>query len=149
MKKLISIVALVAFFGTIASAQEYGVKTLYTTNSATALVGGVALVTTGVIDCRKVDDVAVQFTAYPKTTAADVLTLCFIPSIDGVTYSTLENQIFILTPSGTAGTASTIATNFNTLGFGYWKLSYVTNAAAAAGVITNISVKHSIKMNVD
>lgn len=148
MKKLLLTIALMAGFvlATQAQTPTYGAVTLYTTNGATAHVGGTAYVTDKVIDCRKVKYVPLQITIYPKTTATDVETFYFTPSVDGSTFGA-EGVAFIATPSGTAGTASTLCTNLNTMGFPYYKLSYYTNAAAAAGVITNISVKYGLKIS--
>lgn len=151
MKNIVSsLMALLLLAGIAATAQAqspiYSVATLYTTNGATAHAGGTAYVTDKVIDCRKQRYVPLQITIYPKTTATDVETFYFVPSVDGVTFGA-EGVAFIATPSGTAGTASTLCTNLDAQGFGYYKLSYYTNASAAAGIKTNISVKYGVKIS--
>ena len=99
------------------------------------------LYTNTVIDCNGQRNVALQITTKVDA-AGGVVTYAFQPSVDGITFADARLPIQVADP-GVAGT--TVVTNIDTLGYGYLRLSYITNAHATANV-TNIVLKYSIKL---
>jgi hypothetical protein len=148
MKRLLTLIALAALFlgavSTQAQVPTYGSQTLWTTNgagipAATAVAGNV------VIDCRKQNTFALQITAQSDT-GGGAISLTLTPSVDGVTFANATTPYGAKTVGFTpAVTATTLFTNINTYGAGYYKLSYVTNDTGAA--CTNLSIKYGVKIS--
>lgn len=151
MKKLFGLLTISGLFLAIsAQAQSpvYNAHTLYSMGTG-QVAGSAATNINAVLDCRKQKDVALQIMIQPKTTATDALSFVFARSVDGVTYGA-NDFVVTLAPGGTAGGATTTITNIpsaTTMGVGYLKLMYLTNAAAAAGVVTNASVIYGVKIS--
>lgn len=156
MKKLFGLFIIAALFAFSMPAKAQGpvygannIWTMWSSGTVIALPGAAATNIGTVIKCDKQKDVALQITLNPKTTATDAIIFYFQRSVDGVTYMPTDYSVS-LAPSGTAGVASTTVTNIpaaTTFGIGFLKLQYVTNAAAAAGVLTNCSVSYASKIS--
>ena len=142
--KSILAIALVAFCVT-AQAQisstpvNLGLNSTYGTIAAQSASNTVA-----VIDCRKQTFTTLQITFQGSATASDNLTFAFRPSVDGATYDTGAVYPIQLALT-TGGVAKTVVTNLPSLpGANFWKLAYITNAAATA-TVTNYSIIYGIK----
>jgi len=87
----------------------------------------------------------------PKTTATDVITLVFAPSVDGLKWGTnTANNAWsvLLAPSGTAGLEGTTVTNMPTAsGVQFWTLTSVSNAGAGTAIITNLVISYGQKIS--
>jgi hypothetical protein len=148
MKKLLAIIGLAAIvltsFTVQAQVPTYGAQTLWTTNGA-GIPAETAVAGNAVMDVRKQAKVAIQVTAQSDTSGGAV-GFMLVPSVDGISYAGATiakgGQYFSFTP---AVTATTICTNLDTYGCGYWKLSYITNTTGAA--CTNISIKYGVKIS--
>jgi hypothetical protein len=106
--------------------------------------GATSNLTSGnVLDCRKAEFVALQFSFKLMGAATDNVTMGIEPSVDGTSYATIagERAVYVLAANGT--TTVTGVTNMTAAGYGYFRISGITNGAAQ--IMTNISVKYSIK----
>lgn len=141
MKKLLSIVALVALLLPVAAHAQtpiYGPVTLGSFVNLAQAATNVGYV----IDCRKQESVVLGFANLMSTSATDNQTIVFSRSIDGVNYGT---TLYAIALAPTASTASLQLTNIHTLGAGYIKINYVTNAAAT-GIATN-TLTYAVKIS--
>lgn len=147
MKKLLMLAALTLAGFTYAQAQPvYGTVTLLSASGLTNTTVGAATWSTQVIDTRKADYVALQFTGAASVTEANVVTITYALSVDGVTYENPATvRTAVITASATGGTARTIVTNIPTAGVGYLKIISLSNAASAGGQ-TNVTIKASQKL---
>jgi hypothetical protein len=99
--------------------------------------------TVAVLDQRKQSEMTIQFSFKSDATASDNITLVFLPSLDGSKYGATGYPI--ITALTTGGVEKTIVTNLPAMrNVRYWKLAFITNAAAAA-TLTNYSLGYSIK----
>jgi hypothetical protein len=122
-----------------AEAQTYG------TISFSAVPGtiqaGLATNQTAVIDCRANRQLTFYLQAAGTNTTTTNVTAHFIQSPDNVTYSTVSGFDLVLPLNNT--TTACITTNVDCGAIGFWKLQYVTNAAAVP--ITNVLVGVCLK----
>lgn len=158
MKNLFSLILLAAIAAFVmpakAQAPKYGNNNIWTMfragTTAISLPGSAATNIGSTIDCSSQQQVALRVTMAPKTTATDNISFVFQRSLNGVDYETAGTFVLQLAPSGTAGGTNTVVTNLPaafTYGSGYVKLQYVTNAAAAAGILTNCIVDYATKIS--
>lgn len=92
------------------------------------------------IDCRFQKTVALQVTSKSDDTAGAVA-VCYQRSVDGTSY---EGASWAALGTATV-TGTTLITNLDTLGCGYIKLTYLTNAHASAN-LTNVALHYGVKL---
>ena len=95
-----------------------------------------------VIPVQSQRNVALQITQNNDAAGTANISYVLQSSVDNVTYQTGPFAVIIVPANGT--TAVTTVTNFDTVGVGYLRLQYVTNAAASAN-LTNFSITYGIK----
>lgn len=96
-----------------------------------------------VIDCRKQASVTVQIAQTASASSTAATTLVYARSVDGSKFETsLSTAAFAQT-----GTTEMVGiTNLPTLGCGFIKILYATNAHASAN-LTALSLKYGVKIS--
>lgn len=142
MKTIVSILALAALLALCPKVHAqndaiYAPVTL--TNSA--IVGPSAAVTcNNIIDVRKQKNVGALFLSTASSGTA-ITSFVFQYGVDGSLFGT---NLLVIAISGTGTTPKLQTTNIDSLGFGYLKLLYITNADASA-TSTN-TVQYALKI---
>ncbi len=137
------VTALIALFTAEVQAQYsqvYGAQPLTLWTNKVTASAAVAFTNT-VIDCHAQRNVSLQITHAVDSTGATI-TYAFQTSVDGTSWSTARAAIALADP-GVTGT--TVVTNIDTLGYGYLRLSYITNNHATA-VLTNTAIVYGLKI---
>jgi hypothetical protein len=130
---------------TQAQQPTYAAQSLWSTNGATSVPAAAATTLNAVIDCRKQATFTLAITAQCDTSGG-AISLYLTPSLDGITYGSALAGSGFKTVGFTPTTAGlTMITNINSLGAGYWKVTYLTNDTGAA--VTNFSVKYGVKIS--
>ena len=119
-----------------ARAQTYQSVTLYKGSIESA----VATNLTAIIDCRGNRQLSFSLQAAGTDSTTATVTAHFVQSPDTVTYSTVGFDVVL--PLNNTTTAC-ITTNADVGAAGFWKLAYVTNAAAVP--VTNVVVQVALK----
>lgn len=147
------VIGVAALLATVNQAQAtdtiYAAQTLISSpGTYTNAAGSAATNYAAVIDCRKQAKVTVQITQTYDGAGTGACIYYFQRSVDGVNYdytsATMNGQAVGL--AGTGNTPVTIQTNLDTLGCGYMRLAWVTNASAASVNLTNLTVKYAVKI---
>ncbi len=134
---LIALASATCFSALAADTPAYEPTTLTLSNATVAASS--ATNQNSIIDCRKQRDLAVALTFKSDASGTGIMTVKLAPSVDGLKFDTVHTVTF----GGamiSAGTEITTATNFTTLGYGYYKVLYITNADGSANA-TNCSLK--------
>ncbi len=147
LKVLLALAFGLCAFG--ASAQlagpTYGVATAVSyIGISTNVAGSAATNLAAVISCGKQASVTVQAVSRNDASGTAAMGYFFQRSVDGVSYET-TGQYVTIAANGTSD--AILITNLPTLGCGYIKLAYLTNAAAATVNTTNLVVKYGVKMS--
>jgi hypothetical protein len=130
---------------TQAQVPTYQAQTLWSISGAGAVPAAAATNMNAVIDCRKQATFTLAITAQCDT-GGGAISLMLLPTLDGITYGSQVAGSGFKTVGFTPTTAGvTMITNINTLGCGYWKVTYLTNDTGAA--VTNFSVKYGVKIS--
>lgn len=141
--RTLSALALIGLFALSASAQSFraGQVPLGFTN----VVASTASNSTAVIHCERAQNVAVSVSF--AMTAADTSnqTFVFARSYDGITADTPATSIFSWAVAANGTTKVVASTNLPAYGLGGFRLLYVTNAAASAGM-TNLLMYQTFKI---
>ena len=95
------------------------------------------------IDCAGQRNVTLMLHQQNDDSGTANLTYVFYGSLDNSTFATAPTFSVALAANGT--TAVNTLTNIDTLGYGYLRLGYITNAAASANC-TNVSVSYGLKL---
>ncbi len=143
MKKLIKVAlaSVLALIAVPAFAQDYGTATL--TGLPATVATGATSNTTAVLDVRKVENFALQFSMANGGTGTGNVTLTFKQSVDGTTFGAAPTVTWVL--AATADTATyTYVTNFASQGYGYWQLASI--ASASGSTLTVGPLKYSLKL---
>lgn len=86
-----------------------------------------------VIDVRRQQNVAIEWTQQLGGAGTSNCGVSFVPSLDGTTIAASpENNGFMMSRVSAGGTATTVVTNWNTKGYNYLVLYYITNGNAQA-----------------
>lgn len=150
LKTLIGLGVLLAV--SLASAQQYTVSSIAITNSlaptlATTQTAAQQTILGGTNSLTKWGDCALQFRGAASAADATVKTIVIVPSLDGVNFSSVGDDAFVWKIAGNGTTTVTSVTNLPTSwvgSYGYWKISYITNAAATAS-FTNATLTVATK----
>ena len=139
MKKLI--ILLIAGFAGLTQAQQVTLSTpINVYNSVTT-----NLASPVVIDCRRQQNVTVEWTTTLGGAGSSVGGITFIPSVDGSTVaSSAHNNGFFMAIAANGTTAVVVSTNFNVKGIPYLVGNYITNGNAQ--IMTN-TFKYWVKPN--
>lgn len=159
MKKILSLIGVAALLATVSvNAQTYSPQTI----SLAGINGGAIAVATGTntlfatnytsvatmptIGTIKQRYLSVSETHFNLDANGTTNQYIFIPSVDGVGYSTnsADYQSFSNVITGAAGAAGTKTFTFDTFGYGYYKLAKVVTSS---GVSTNSSMSYGVKMS--
>ena len=125
---LIAAASAVAFIYT-ASAQLVTLPTILVGSGVTSNTPAGSFV----IDCRRQQNVAIEWTQTLGGAGTSLAGVSFVPSIDGTTLAASpDNNGFVLARAAAGGTATTVVTNFNVKGYNYLVLYYITNGNAQA-----------------
>lgn len=109
-------------------------------NSVTTNMAGTATI---VIDCRRQQNVAVEWTML--TSGSTLSGIRFTPSVDGSTLATSpHDNTFSMARAPVANTPTVVITNFNVKGYNYLVCDYITNGSAA--LLTN-TIRYWVKPN--
>jgi hypothetical protein len=86
-----------------------------------------------VIDVRRQQNVAVEWTQTLGGAGTSLAGVEFVPSLDGTTLAASpDNNGFVMARAAAGGTATTVVTNFNVKGYNYLVLRYITNGNSQA-----------------
>jgi hypothetical protein len=125
---LIAAASAVAFIHT-ASAQLVTLPTILVGSGVTSNTPAGSFV----IDCRRQQNVAIEWTQTLGGAGTSLAGVSFVPSIDGTTLAASpDNNGFVLARAAAGGTATTVVTNFNVKGYNYLVLYYITNGNSQA-----------------
>jgi hypothetical protein len=139
------ILSLLTLAALVVGAQAQGIVTAANVpviyNSVSSNMAGTATI---VIDCRRQQNVAVEWTAL--TAGSTLSALRFQPSLDGTTIATTPDASgsFVMARAPVANTPTVTITNFNVKGYNYLVCDYITNGGAAT--LTN-TVRYWVKPN--
>ena len=122
-----------------AQAQTYGALSF--SGVPGTIAAGTATNQTAVIDCRANRQLSFYLQAAGSSNSTANVTAHFIQSPENVTYSSVSGFDVVLPLNNT--TTSCITTNVDSGAIGFWKLQYVTNAAAIS--VTNVIVGVCLK----
>lgn len=141
MKRLFAVLTVVLLATLVSQAQvSFSPKQLDTSGVIT-LAGSSASNTTQVVIAGKQNAIALSLTFQANAATTDNITFAFQPTVNGTDYG----AVYTVPLAMTGTTSRTVITNLPALyGIEQWKLSYVTNAAATAGV-TNLSVWYGLR----
>ncbi len=120
-------------------AQTYG--SLSFSGVPGTIASAVATNQTALIDCRANRQLTFYLQAAGSSNTTANVTAHFIQSPDNVTYSTASYFEVVLPLNNT--TTACVTTNVDAGAVGFWKLQYVTNAAAIS--VTNVVVGVCLK----
>lgn len=123
---------------TTSKAQVYAFQSIALPTTLTA--GTTNLASAPVIGALKQRQIAFSATLTATATATNFYTL--YPSVDGVNFDSTKSVVFI---GVTTGAANTYTTNFDTGGYGFYKLFSITTACA--GTVTNGAHSYSVKQS--
>lgn len=145
MKRLFAAIATLALLAIPAMAQTYNpvnVTLGFTSVAAsTATNGG----TSAKCYVGQQQNVAFQLSFKSSAAGTGKVIAYVVPSVDGTLYDTTKS-FGIEAAAVSAGTQVTVTTNLATGGYGWYKVSYITNADASLNA-TNILFKYSQKKN--
>ena len=142
MKKFLTLIGAAVLFVAATSQAQSPVYSAQSLNSTATLAASAATNVAVVIDCRKQAYVTVGLKVQADAANSGNIIANYSYSLDGSTYGTQQFN-FGFAANGT--TAAQNFTNLNTLGCGYIKINYLTNAAAS-GALTNIVLNYGIKV---
>jgi hypothetical protein len=144
MKKII--ISLLTLAALVVGAQAQGLVTASVSpviyNSVTTNMAGTSTI---VIDVRRQQNVAIEWTQTLNGAGSTVGGLAFVPSLDGSTLASSPHDngfSIVRAPNGT--TPVVTITNFNVKGYNYLVCHYITNGSAA--LMTN-TVRYWVKPN--
>lgn len=142
MKKFLTLIGAAVLFVAATSQAQSPVYSAQSLNSSATLAASAATNVAVVIDCRKQAYVTVGLKVQADAANSGNIIANYSYSLDGSTYGTTTYN-FGFAANGTTAVQS--HTNLNTLGCGYIKINYLTNAAAS-GALTNIVLNYGIKV---
>lgn len=144
MKKLFAFILLIALFAPVANAQvptyapqshlsSYVVAIGATSNSVSS--------TAGIIDCRKQQNVTLQwYIASPIFAETTNIVMRLSASVDGTTFDTNR---WVLTASATTAPQNVLVTNLAVAGIGYVRVDSIT----ATGIAATNHLKYGLKIS--
>lgn len=147
MKKILfGIVLLVIACAFNSNAQTYASQSVVSyIGTSTNCAGSGATNIAKVMDVRKQANVTVSFKSRNDAAGTANVGALITYSVNGTDYDAVKGKLVTWPAVGTSDAICT--TNLSTLGCGYMKIDWVTNAAAATVNTTNLVIDYGVKIS--